>query len=173
MQHKLNFRNARFVPRLERHEEAISHWQYDGEYAFYNQTEPFSVAHPERIVEENSFVWLDAAGELLGHVSYGPDGRIPTVEGYDYSEDWLDIGLGLRPDLCGRGLGEAYVFACLRFARERYGAERFRLSVAAFNKRAIRVYERAGFRVECEVTNSVFRNKFYIMTGEFAGKSGG
>lgn len=73
---------------------------------------------------------------------------------------------------CGRGLGAAFVALCVQFGRERYGAARFRLSVAAFNERAIRTYKRAGFSVEREVTNRVFHNKFYIMTGAFAGSEG-
>ena len=39
-------------------------------------------------------MWVDAGGEVLGHVSYGPDGRIPTAEGYPYPDSHLDIGLG-------------------------------------------------------------------------------
>jgi [ribosomal protein S18]-alanine N-acetyltransferase len=37
------------------------------------------------------------------------------------------------------------VRAGLRFALEVYSPPAFRLTVAAFNRRAIRVYERAGF----------------------------
>jgi ribosomal-protein-alanine N-acetyltransferase len=57
-----------------------------------------------------------------------------------------EIGLGLRPTLTGSGHGAALVQAGLRFATERLGARRFELNVAAFNARAITVYERAGFR---------------------------
>ena len=57
-----------------------------------------------------------------------------------------EIGLGLRPDLTGRGLGESFVRACLRFASAALGAQRYTLAVAALNRRAITVYERAGFR---------------------------
>ena len=160
---------ARIVPRLQKHEEAISLWRYEGPYAFYNAPEPYRALRPGEPAGADAFAWIDAGGTVLGHVSYGPDGRIPTVEGYPYSEDCLDVGLRLRPDLCGRGLGEAFIALCLGFGAERYGADRFRLSVAAFNARAVRAYQRAGFSIECEVTNSVFRNTFYIMTGARAG----
>lgn len=60
-----------------------------------------------------------------------------------------EVGLGLRPDLTGLGLGDAFLDAGLRFAADELGAEGYTLAVAAFNRRAIAVYERAGF-VETE-----------------------
>ena len=35
---------ARIVPRLQKHEEAISLWRYEGPYAFYNAPEPYRTA---------------------------------------------------------------------------------------------------------------------------------
>lgn len=58
----------------------------------------------------------------------------------------MDVGLGMRPDLTGRGLGVGYLLAGLQLARERLSPERFTLSVTTFNERAIQAYERAGFR---------------------------
>src|SRR5216117_707294 len=55
-------------------------------------------------------------------------------------------GLGLRPDLTGRGLGERMVQAQLEYAREHWSPQTFRLFVAAFNERAISLYGRLGFR---------------------------
>ena len=76
----------------------------------------------------------DDAGELVGHFSFKPkEHRV------------LEIGLGLRPDLTGRGLGASFLTAGLEFARDRFAPQRFVLSVATFNERAIKVYERAGF----------------------------
>jgi ribosomal-protein-alanine N-acetyltransferase len=57
-----------------------------------------------------------------------------------------EIGLGLRPDLTGHGLGESFFRTCLRFASAALGAHSYTLVVAAFNHRAITVYERAGFQ---------------------------
>jgi [ribosomal protein S18]-alanine N-acetyltransferase len=76
----------------------------------------------------------DDARELVGHFSFKPK-----------DEHTVEIGLGLRPDLTGRGLGASFLAAGLDFARDRFGPEWFVLSVATFNERAIKVYERAGF----------------------------
>ena len=57
----------------------------------------------------------------------------------------LVVGLGLRPDLTGQGLGTSFVEQGLEFGRTRYAPQRFRLNVAEFNERAVKVYERVGF----------------------------
>jgi ribosomal-protein-alanine N-acetyltransferase len=57
----------------------------------------------------------------------------------------VEVGLGLRPDLTGKGLGRRFLLAGLDFARRSFSPEVLRLSVPTFNKRAIKVYEGAGF----------------------------
>ena len=76
----------------------------------------------------------------------GSENLIGFAELVETSPGVVEVGLGLRPDLTGRGWGLAYVRAVLGFARERFAPREFCLAVAAFNARAIRVYERAGFR---------------------------
>jgi RimJ/RimL family protein N-acetyltransferase len=105
----------------------LATWRYAAPYEFYDGgQEP--VENPERY-----FIVRDDDG-LVGFYYFEP------------KDDALEYGLGLRPDLTGRGLGLEFFREGLEFGRERYRAGRVRLFVAAFNERAIKVYERAGFR---------------------------
>ena len=66
------------------------------------------------------------------HCSFGIDAQVP---GGDYSAQALDVGLGLRPDHTGQGLGVTFLGAILAFAQERYSptnfAQRWRLLTIA------------------------------------------
>jgi ribosomal-protein-alanine N-acetyltransferase len=124
---------------------AISRWRYGGPYSIYDG-DPTSVdALLEPRLSYHSV--YDESGDLVGYFCFGEDARVAAGRrlGVYEIEPAIDIGLGMRPDLTGRGLGEAFLLAGLRFARETYAPRAFRLTVATFNRRAIRVYERAGF----------------------------
>jgi ribosomal-protein-alanine N-acetyltransferase len=64
---------------------------------------------------------------------------------FKHEGDVVEVGLGLRPDLTGCGLGLSFLLVGLEVARWEYTPARFRLAVVASNGRAICVYERAGF----------------------------
>lgn len=121
-------------------------WRYAAPYEIYN-ADPLNEHGDSANLRDPAtryFVATDGTGAVVGFCCYGADAR---VAGGDYRDsDALDIGLGLRPDLTGHGQGRAFLDAALAFGREHLGARCYRLTVAAFNKRAIRVYERAGFR---------------------------
>ena len=44
----------------------------------------------------------DSEGALVGFCCFGFEGQVP---GGDYSVDALDVGIGMRPELTGQGLG--------------------------------------------------------------------
>ncbi len=125
--------------------QAISRWRYGGPYSIYDR-DPTSVD----MLLEPRFSYhsvYDGRKDLVGYFCFGEDARVAAGRrlGIYEIEPALDIGLGMRPDLTGRGLGVEFVHAGLRFARKTYAPPAFRLTVATFNRRAIRVYERAGF----------------------------
>ena len=61
------------------------------------------------------------------------------------TDNVVDVGIGLRPELTGHGLGESFLRAQLDYATSQWSPATFRLFVAAWNGRAIRLYERLGF----------------------------
>src|SRR5215212_1596350 len=124
----------------QRQARAVAAWRYDPPYDFYD-----AVADPEDLAElldpvqreGRDFAVLSDPSDLSDLVGFFM---------FKHEGDIVEVGLGLRPDLTGRGLGLSFLLSSLEFARGRYAPARFRLAVAAFNQRAIRVYERAGFR---------------------------
>ncbi len=103
----------------------VDAWRYEPPYDFYDGEED-PVLNPERF-----FVVRDG-GEIVGFYYF------------DEQEDTVEIGL--RPDLTGKGLGLEFFLDGVAFAHGRFPGRRVTLNVAAFNARAITVYERAGFR---------------------------
>ena len=125
------------IKKMEQSEalEIADRWKYDGEYAFYDMTadpEDYEeIVTPEK--RGNRYFSVFDGDELTGFFCV-------EQEGAD-----VEIGLGLRPDLTGRGRGGAFLEEILRFVRENYSFEKIELDVASFNQRAVKVYERAGF----------------------------
>jgi GNAT superfamily N-acetyltransferase len=128
------------------HAAAIATWRYPVPYHFYDSApgvEPY-LLDPLR----HYYAVLDVAGDLQGFFCYGREGQVRggTALGLYADAAALDIGLGMRPDLIGQGRGRAFLAAGLAFGRAAFAPARFRLSVALFNQRAIRLYTQAGFQ---------------------------
>jgi L-amino acid N-acyltransferase YncA len=122
--------------------DAILTWRYPQPYDFYNissdSTESFfNPASPH-------FSVFDADGVLIGFLSIGIESQVP---GGDYSEPAVDIGIGLRPDQTGRGLGRIVI---QQFIDEIIAPGDFppllRATIAAFNQRSLKTFRSLGFR---------------------------
>lgn len=80
---------------------------------------------------------LDEDGLLSGFVQFFPIVGVTR------------LGLGLRPDLCGKGsgIGTQFVQLLVQEAQRRMPQQEIDLEVLVWNKRAIQTYERAGFTI--------------------------
>lgn len=81
---------------------------------------------------DHYYAVTDKQGDLIGFFCF------------ELKNEVVVIGLGLRPDLTGRGLGKAFFASGLEFARQKYCPAAFMLTVGTFNQRA-KVYRKAGF----------------------------
>lgn len=116
--------------------QAVAGWRHPGIYSFYDAN-----ADPADLAE-----LLDPAGWGMRFFAADVGGELAGNLVFKLSDDGIaEIGLGLRPDLTGRGLGLPFLRAAMGYAEQAFGATGFTLAVAAFNHRAIKVYERAGF----------------------------
>ena len=114
-------------------------WRYPAPYDCYDMTG----ASPAFLIsQEGGFYALVEGQELIGFRSFGEDGRVP---GGDYDSSALDTGGGLRPDLTGKGLGREAIGTGLAFGRREFAPAAFRMTVASFNERALRVVRSLGF----------------------------
>ena len=125
----------------------IQSWNYEAPYNIYSWTAEDDITE---MLDRRSphFAVRDEYDELIGFFAYGSSALVwDSGEPHLFSENnTITIGLGMRPDLTGKGLGLAFVNAGLDFARKQFKPDYFRLFVLIFNQRAIRVYEHAGFQ---------------------------
>ena len=122
----------------------IAGWRYEPPYNIYN-CDPNEVdEHLQVLLDpQNRYytVWNEAH-ELIAFRCFGEDAQ---VTGGDYSPEAIDMGGGLRPDLTGKGFGASIIEAAFEFARHNFAPKAFRATVAAFNKRALRICEKIGY----------------------------
>lgn len=121
------------------------HWRYQKPYDFYNgPPSDLKAALRYNLNPNNQIYALRGPGaELVGYCSYCADARVP---GGDYTLEALDIGLMLKPDLTGQGLGPLVAEQVVRHGIDRHAPTMLRVTIAAFNRRAISAWASLGFR---------------------------
>jgi [ribosomal protein S18]-alanine N-acetyltransferase len=130
------------VPMTRAYAADIVTWRYPAPYDCYDMT---NASQAFLISQEGCFYALVEGAELIGFRSFGEDGRVP---GGNYDSSALDTGGGLRPDLTGKGLGREAIGTGLAFGRREFAPPAFRVTVASFNERALRVVRSLGFARE-------------------------
>ncbi|WP_068675553.1 GNAT family N-acetyltransferase [Oceanobacillus sp. Castelsardo] len=135
-------------------------WKYEKPYNFYNNV--LSGSAIMELLTNRYFVVLNEKNQLIGYFCVGKSARVPNgeVEGL-YKEKCVDIGVGMRPELTGKGYGYLFFSTILEFVQENHVEKDLRLTVASFNQRAIHLYEKFGFVVKRRFTNK--KVEFLIM----------
>ncbi|MFV9505059.1 MAG: GNAT family N-acetyltransferase [Oscillochloridaceae bacterium umkhey_bin13] len=158
-----------FLPMSHAGALELAHWRYPAPYDYYNiADEPTLLASFLASPQYGYFAIYAAANDLVAFCCFGDEAQVP---GGDYPAAALDVGLGVRPDLTGRGQGLVYLNAILNFADQQFGPGARRLTVASFNARAIRLYQRAGF-VAIQHFTASFSGRPFVVMGRDAGGAG-
>ena len=135
----------KFKPMDEESTHTVLHWNYDPPYHVYNlSNENLGEITACLLAPANHYYQiLDEQGDLVAFCCFGEEGQVP---GGDYRDNCLDVGLGVRPDLTGHGLGHDFASSVVIFGQEEFSPSAFRVTIASFNFRAIRVWRKLGFR---------------------------
>jgi ribosomal-protein-alanine N-acetyltransferase len=130
------------TPMTETHARSICDWRYDAPYDIYN-SKPWAELLAGReewaddaIRGQQFRSILDESGELCAFAQFFP------LDGL------TRLGIGMRPDLCGKGLGTSVIHLIVSEAKKRAPSHLIDLEVLSWNDRAYRAYEKAGFNYE-------------------------
>ena len=131
-------------PLSEENAREITTWRYDAPFDLYDLAPQYlsGFLNPEYYYHQV----LSDKGDLIGYCCYGLDAQVPGGEYLINMPEVLDIGVGMKPNLTGAGRGHDFVSAILDYANERFYPTRFRVTVADFNLRSLRIFKKHGFK---------------------------
>lgn len=137
------------VVDLEKDMEFMETWDRDSEYKRQLDIVPATMYSAGMVKEwyENSIA--QGAKFMIRTVE---DNRLigfVDLDGFDWSarNAWVGIGIG-DADYRGKGYGTEAMLILLRYAFSALNLHRVNLGVFAFNERAIKSYEKCGFKYE-------------------------
>ena len=143
--------------------ETYSRWSDNSEFSRLmdsNIARPHSVKDTRRGFEE--FLEKDPSENLFFFTVHtlAEDRLIGDVDlggvRWAHGDTFVGIGLG-EPEFWGRGYGTDAMRIILRYAFEEMNLRRVTLNVFEYNPRAIRSYEKAGFRCEGRIRQGLLR----------------
>ncbi len=142
--------------------EATVRWDQDSEYQRLGLIEPADLYSVRQITE-----WVEQDQNKVSSNSYFFGIRILENdrlvgscglfgELFPHADGFVGIGIGER-ELWSKGYGSDAMKLVLNYAFQELNLRRVSLSVAEFNSRAIRSYEKAGFSLEGRVRGRLQR----------------
>ncbi|MBG9987295.1 GNAT family N-acetyltransferase [Facklamia sp. DSM 111018] len=133
-------------------EEIANDWKYNGIYRFYDSTEDIEDYKELISSDERGDQYFEVLenGKLVGYF---------VIDELEFGV--FNYGLGMKPDLTGQGRGNWFINTTLDYIIENYHVNKITLSVAIFNERAIKCYEKVGFikddEFDMKTNGSTFR----------------
>jgi len=138
------------------------HWHRDSEFVRLADSDPVQLSSEKKIKEwaEKRFekglqpdrysftVRTLAEDKLIGFFGLG----INLI----HKEAWVGIGIGER-EFWGKGYGTDMMKLCLQYVFTELCVERVSLGLHEYNPRALRSYEKCGFRLEGRTRQDIMR----------------
>lgn len=122
----------------------IANWTYEPPYDFYNNES--SDSEIAELLNGTYYVVLTEDEKVFGFFCTGNSAQVPSGHPNGvYEDSCIDMGLGMNPQLVGKGNGAKFVLFILHSIEETHQELPIRLTVATFNKRAIHLYRKLGF----------------------------
>ncbi|MDF2882287.1 MAG: family acetyltransferase [Clostridiaceae bacterium] len=151
--------NLKLTNFSESHAKQICSWRYSGEYSVYNYPDWNTAVSQNWGITikqkwENEFIAVvNELNELCGYIRF------------INQSDYVLVGIGLKPTICGFGLGNTVMQLLKLACNRRYGNKKIVLEVRCFNERAIKCYKKAGFNIvdSYEKEALIGKDQFYRM----------
>jgi [ribosomal protein S18]-alanine N-acetyltransferase len=122
-------------------------WSYEPPYDLYNNDD--SEESMNELLNGSYVAVVNENDQLVGFYCTGVSSHVPAGNKYGaYDIPMLDVGIGLRPELTGQGNGASFFSWVLETIQK--SGEPIRLTVGTFNTRAIKLYEKLGFKKHLE-----------------------
>jgi len=148
--------NITMIEMDEKCAKEVARWKYEGDYAIYNMPsweemckKEFSLTLNNRRNKEYKAFVTDSL-EFLAMCRYVK------------KNDGIKIGVGVHPDYLSLGIGTAVVKEFTLWLLRKYPNEKLYLDVRAWNRRAVRCYEKSGYKI-----SRIYHQTTPIGTGEF------
>ena len=141
--YKIDIDNFEKSFMTEKYAREISLWNYIGELEIYNlpSYEEMKLNNYNITKEENydNYICYTNDNKVIGYVN------MKTVDNNIY------LGIGIKPEYCGRRFGFLFINDAINEIKKKYPNYKIILEVRSFNKRAIKCYEKSGFKIKDKV----------------------
>ncbi len=130
----------------------ILEWKYEEPYDLYNNEETDEALH--EMLDGSYYTLLNEQNDIVGFFCIGKNAQVPVGHQFGvYPDGFIDMGLGMNPNLVGKGNGTDFCTYIIQFIEEQHVGTLIRLTVAKFNERATHLYEKLGFVKVAEFTS--------------------